>query len=490
MQVAFRVDASRTIGAGHLMRCATLADELRRAGAEVRFFSRPLAGHYGDWLAERGLAVTWLAAGAEADGEEDARATLMAAAGAQFDWLVVDHYDLDRRAHRTLRAIARRVLVIDDLADREHDCELLLDQNLGGPADRYRPLLPPHARCLLGPRYALLRPAFAELRAQRPARSGEVRRLVVCFGGADPADHTAAALQALAAFVARLERVDVFAGAAYAHRPALADRCAALGARVVLHPPHADPAPALAQADLALGAGGTMNWERACLGVPTLAFGIADNQVAVLGELLAGGHLLGEAEMLRPAPARIAAWLEVALHSPALLAGLAERSRALVDGEGARRVAAELLTGEALSFRAATVEDSQRLHAWRNAPGVRAASLDPREISVDAHQSWLSACLADPRRVLLIAESAGRPEGVVRFDLGEREAFISVYRVPGSTGRQRLVAEATAWFHAHHPDRPRIVAEVRSDNPASRAVFLAAGYAESHAVLIHPPEAR
>lgn len=495
MRIAIRTDASATIGAGHLMRCLSLAEGLRRIGHQVTFFCRTLPGHQCDAVTARGFAVQRLPAGeAGLDWHADLAHVRSACADAPpFDWFIVDHYQLDARWEQAARALARRIAVIDDLADRPHDGDLIIDQNLRAGSDSpYAALNARPAEILLGPRYALLRPTFADLRDSLAPRDGSVRRIIVCFGGADPHNHAGVTLEALRARLDELECVDVFAGASCAHRDALAELCRTLGERVVLHPPHADPAFALARADLALGAGGTMSWERACLGVPTIAFGIADNQRAVLDALLEGGFLLGQSDFPKPQHELMRAWLEIALASPALLKGLSQRCLALVDGRGVERVINAMTAADAdtvaLTLRPATLADRDDLLAWRNAPSIRAISLDGTTIAPDTHAAWLARTLANPARILLIAEQAGKPVGVVRFDLDGSDATISVYRVPGSTGRLHLIAHATAWLRRERPGIRRIIAEVLPGNATSLTAFRAAGYRESKSVLVHDLE--
>lgn len=480
LRIVFRADASTAIGAGHVVRCATLASELATRGATIHFLCRTLPGDYCAWLETRGFGVTRLSV--ENLDEEIAASRAALAALGSVAWLVVDHYGLDACWERALRPLAERLLVIDDTANRPHDCDLLLDQNLvAGAAGRYTGLLPPQTECLLGPRHALLPPAFAAARAGRHVRDGEVRRILLCFGGSDPQGHTLAALDALRAHAGRLARIDVVVGPANPARTAIAAACQGLPA--VLHCPAEDMAGLLAEADLAIGAGGTMNWERACIGVPTLAFGIAGNQRPVLEAMIEGGYAVGTPQMTPPDPAGIAAWLAVLLANPPLLRGLAERGRTLVDGEGTRRVADRLLPAP-LAFRAARQDDCAALLRWRNHPSVRAVSHDPAEIDAATHAAWLERTLGDPRRLLLIAERQGEAVGVVRFDLDAPRALISVYRVPGSTARGGLIRAAGDWLAGQRPEIRHIVAEVLPDNTASLAAFHAAGYRDSRHTLV------
>ena len=327
-------------------------------------------------------------------------------------------------------------------------------------------------------RYALLRPEFARLRAQRAAGGapdGVVRRLLVCFGGSDPANHTAATLEAIVRRAAAIGTIDVVIGNANPHRERLADLIRRSLPTATLHVQTGDIARLLAAADLAIGAGGTMNWERACLGVPTLAFGIADNQTGGLETLIDQGYVMGMPEMRVPDPEMIAAWLACLLDNPPLLRGLARRSAALVDGLGSERVADAMLPAP-LAFRAATLGDCEDILAWRNSPEVRRVSLQSGTLDPTAHRRWMERTLDDPRRILLIAEADGIPAGVVRFDLTPPEALMSVYRTPGAPPRTALIRRATEWLRGKHPEIRRITAEVLPDNAASLAAFRHAGY--------------
>ncbi len=484
-RVAIRVDASTTIGAGHVVRCAALAGQLRAHGADIRFVCREEPGDYCDWLEGHGYTVLRLPTQEDGvpPGIDAAQTCAALSRDGAVDWLVADHYGVDHRWEAAVRAAARRILVIDDLADRSHDCDLLLNQNFSIVYDNpYAALVPTGTKVLLGPRYALLRPEFAMLRSSLRHRDGVVRRIMICFGGADPKNHTGAALQTLRGHTGSIDRVDVVVGPSNPHRERIAALCAGIP-NAILHFPASDIASLLEMADLVIGAGGAMTWERACLGVPTVAFGIAGNQRKVLEALIEAGCVLGIPEMQTPNVEKMAAWVSSALANPPLLRGLARRSAALTDGLGAERVA-DALFPASLVFRRATIDDAELIFRCRNNPSVRGVSLDSREISREAHDAWMGRTLASPARVLLVAEHGGEPQGVVRFDLRPPEATISVYRVPsGSNVRLGLIRQATVWIRGKYPDVRRIVAEVLPDNIASLAAFHAAGYRDGKYVL-------
>jgi UDP-2,4-diacetamido-2,4,6-trideoxy-beta-L-altropyranose hydrolase len=481
--ISFRVDASSRIGYGHVVRCAALAQSLAARGAQIHFVCRELPGHYCDALEGLGFHVHRLPGQDASLADDIAQSQAALAATGVADWLVVDHYKLDARWEQAMRTAAKRIFVIDDLADRNHDCDLLLDQNFStASAKRYAGLVAPGTHLLLGPAHALLRPEFAQRRSQRPLRDGAVRRVLVCFGGADPQQHTIATLDALRPHASRLDRIDVVIGLANPHRAATIAACATLP-NATLHCPAQDISELLAASDLAIGAGGSMNWERACLGVPTLAFGIADNQHQGMAALVEGGYIAGIAEMHSPDEARIAAWLSCLLDNPALLRGLSARSATLVDGRGAERLADALLA-TLLTFRLATAGDSDNLLRWRNDPAIRGVSLDSGKIDQASHEGWLQRTLADPQRILLVAEFEGKPAGVVRFDLVTPEALVSVYRVPQTDAPGGLIRQATDWLRTQHPEIRKIRAEILPHNTTSLLAFRNAGYRDVRNTLL------
>lgn len=360
MRVAIRVDAAAYMGSGHVQRCATLATALRAQGARVEFFCRDLPGNYIGWLRQNGDDVHVLAAQGKTPGRppasgpphgewlgvslEDEIREMTGALQARepFDWLVVDHYALGRRWESAMRPRVHHLFAIDDLADRRHDVDLLLDQGLPADPARYDGLLPPGAGRLLGPAYALLRPEFSLLRQRMPSRSGALQRLLVFLGGSDPGNLTGKVLEglALAGFAER--EIDVVMGSGCPHLEAVRTSCAALaGCRLHVQTPHM--ADLMLGADLMIGASGGVTWERLCLGLPAIIVPVAENQVAVaravasrrLGIVLENDFDLD--------PARLAALLRRLDGSPSLLRRISERARKFVDGEGVNRVVAALL---------------------------------------------------------------------------------------------------------------------------------------------------
>lgn len=357
-QVVFRVDASVEMGLGHLTRCLTLADALAADGARSCFLMRSHAAALAYLAESRGHSVRLLSdplarpAGADDGGGpyahwlptnwlEDADQTRSALdeIGAA-EWLIVDHYALDARWEQVCRRNGMRILAIDDLADRDHDCELLLDQNLvQGMETRYRGRVPAACVQLLGPGYSVLRPEFVAQRRLLAPRDGSIGRILICFGGSDPTNETAKALAAIARLAHPSLAVDAVIGLSNPHADSVARLCGGLSG-AELHRGANNIAELMRRADLSIGAGGVMSWERCCLGLPVIAVHIASNQVGALEALAAerAAVYLGPASAV--SGAALADAIRALLDDAARTRVLGEAALALVDGQGADRVVA------------------------------------------------------------------------------------------------------------------------------------------------------
>lgn len=330
-RIGFRTDATTAIGGGHVMRCLALAAELDRCGAEVMFYAVEGSAVVAPALGRSGFSVTTLS-GAEAD-----------LPGVALDALVVDHYGLDFQHEERLRRSCGYLAVIDDLADRHHDCDLLIDTAFGRSPDAYRALAP-KAHFLLGTGFALLRPAFAALRPSslaRQAAPGALRSILVSFGLSDPPSITVPATHTLMSMTEGFE-VDVVLRKDSPGWAALWPLAAASGGRLTLVDDPGELAELMARADLMLGAGGVTSWERCCLGVPSVVVQTADNQADNVEALARAGAALVLAK-----PADITDDLEHAvrrLGAPGDRRVMSAAAAVLCDGAGARRVADAILT--------------------------------------------------------------------------------------------------------------------------------------------------
>lgn len=486
MRVLIRCDASPTIGSGHVARLLPLARTLRQQGSHVAFACRLLPGNRLAALAAEGFETFALP---DRYPDEDPRqatesllpwqADIDALAQALehqpvFDWIVVDHYGLDHHWQTAARRWASRIAAVDDLATRRYDVDLLLNQNLSGTPQAYASLLAPGCQRLLGPRFALLREEF---RCPAIAIKPKAKRLLVNFGGFDQVMQTHHAMLALADLPDL--HVDFVAGAANPARDKM-QGMAATRPHWRLHGFVSDFHALMSDADLFLGAGGGSSWERAAMGLPTICMAVANNQQAN-GEAMAaaGAHIyLGAREQVSVEQLRQA--IGFVAGNQGLRQSLAERSRQLVDGRGAQRVAAAL-AGALLHIRRVTASDAQLLFEGRSADVVRRSSLHCGAIDWASHQNWLSASLLNPQRLLLIAEADDGPVGVLRYDLRGSVAEVSIYLFESRLGLgwgRALLARGEAFVKDHWPRLTAITAQVLPANQPSLKLFREAGFTQ------------
>lgn len=490
-QIAFRTDATNQIGTGHFMRCLTLANELIQRGAQIRFISRDLPTHLRDMLTAKGMEFVPM----ESEGApsipaddlahahwlgvsqaQDALATLQALSGKTWDWLVVDHYALDARWESALRGSVKKIMVVDDIADRQHDCDVLLDQNFYADMQtRYIGKVPSSCALLTGPRYALLRDEFRKLREQIRPRTGAVKNILVFFGGVDAGNYTGQAIEALSAIDVRGLHVDVVVGAQHPCLEKIKAACVQHG--YVCHVQTSKMAELMAAADIALGAGGSTTWERCCLGLPTLVFCTADNQQKQLADAAREGLLYSpeiKVDQSRAFQRHILALIE----NTNLREHISRNGMQAVNGRGVLRVIASMGISD-IKIRLASPEDSKKLFRWRNHPSIRAVSRSTNEIDWQDHQRWFDSVLADPEKILLVGQRSESPVGVVRFDKQNDEVEISIYVAPESTTPglgQSLLNSAEQWLEANHPEIHMIRAHVLGTNERSHRLFSGAGY--------------
>ena len=304
MKVAFRADASLDIGTGHVMRCLTLADALSQKGAEIHFICRKHTGNLVSHIESKGYFVhalevleTPISDSSCADynkenllfhshwlgssQEEDAYDCKLILENIQPDWLIVDHYGIDKTWQVALKGIYKKLMVIDDLADRHHQCDLFLDQTYGRLAQDYQGLVPVTCQILLGSQYALLRPEFAQWREFSLKRRAQpqFKKILVTMGGVDPGNVTSRVLDALKICdLPKDMEIMVVMGVTAPHLEKLKNQAQTMPYKTQVKSSVENMAEIMANADLAIGAAGATTWERCCLGLPSILMVLAGNQ--------------------------------------------------------------------------------------------------------------------------------------------------------------------------------------------------------------------
>jgi UDP-2,4-diacetamido-2,4,6-trideoxy-beta-L-altropyranose hydrolase len=284
MKVVFRVDASLQMGTGHVMRCLTLANELKQQNHEIVFICRDLTDNLNlfikypvlalpknDNFQSDGLYLNWLGATQEQDAQQTIKAIPK-----NTDLLIVDSYALDEIWHKKLRPHTKKIMVIDDLADRQFDCDMLLNQNLGTQIEDYKDKVPNDCELLLSCDYALLRPEFSNLREKaliKRQNTKEIKNILISMGGSDITNKTYEILQDISD---NLNIVVVLGGSSPHNKMIISYAKDKENIKVLIDVDNISGL--MFDADLAIGAGGSTSWERCCLGLPTLLYVLAENQ--------------------------------------------------------------------------------------------------------------------------------------------------------------------------------------------------------------------
>lgn len=366
MRVVFRTDASLKIGTGHVMRCLTLADYLSKNGAECIFISRPHLGNMLNYIAYRGhqaialpvLAdesprydddtahAEWLGVEANVDAADTIEVLSNNLLDAPLDWLVIDHYALNHTWEATLRPYTRFIMVVDDLANRKHDCDMLLNQNLGRRIKEYDGLVNTDTTAMLiGPQYALLRPEFAlhrSLSLERRAENPQFKHLLIALGGIDIDNVTEQILNTLNICTLPPDLlITVVLGKQSPWLKSIESQAACMTRPTKVLTGISNMAEIMSKSDLAIGAAGGMAWERCCLGLASFTLVLADNQQFGAAAL----HNVG-------ASIAITSWTDLLdvfekLYSSQTLdtrlIQLSNAAAALTDGTGCARVASKMM---------------------------------------------------------------------------------------------------------------------------------------------------
>ena len=462
------------MGTGHIMRCIALAQAWQHMGGEVSLLARELPESMVGRVQREGIALI-----TPRLDHSDVEDTCIVATEA--DWVVMDGYQFDTAFADQVASAAKHLLFVDDLGQLSHyAAALVLNQNITSASSTYADHAA-HTRLLLGGRYALLR---REFRCTAPRRdpAGTIERVLVTLGGSDPDNVTTKVIDAL--LLLPHLHAKVIVGAVNPRREELANHCLQAGGRIELLPPVENMVPLMDEAQFAISAGGTSVLELASRSLPTLLIAIADNQLAICETMRERGVMAYAGWHSDASPADLASALDELTSEAAILqrAQFIERGPELVDGQGAIRVAREMLALTAqrsVRVRPATMDDARQVLDWANDPITRSVSFNQTEITWTNHEPWFARRLADASCLLFIGEDVqGNAIGMVRFDVADLVATISINIAPEH--RQRGLGTALILVACHQSMTNGAATQVRAlikpDNTASQRAFQRAGF--------------
>jgi len=492
MSIVFRTDASIDIGTGHVMRCLTLSGELGGRGATASFICRKEHGNLIEYIEKKGYRVYPLPANIDILTDRDLTQKIFQEQQKPTDWLIIDHYGIDASWESSLRKFVKKIMVIDDLADRRHDCDILLDQNYGRKGSRYNGLIPEHCIQLLGPEYALLRPQFREARENLRERGDGVKKILVFMGGADPADETGKVLQALKMLNRDDVAVDVLIGASNPFKNEIKTMAKQMP-NTACYFNVSNMAELMASADIGIGASGTSSWERCCIGLPSIVMILADNQKEIAEELEKEGAVvnLGWHEDVTEMDIRDA--VENLLTDSDKRKKMSLNSMELVDGKGVGRVSQYISSSgdciENIYIKNADDNDINDLFKWRNNPEIRKNFFDTAPVLREIHEKWFREKVNDIRSAIYMVYYRENKIGSIRFENKENAIKTSVLLSPDYIGKglgAEIIRIGTDRFIKEKSPTKPIIAEIKKENIQSIKAFQKAGFKESYVTYVFP----
>lgn len=471
IRVAIRADAGTTMGTGHYARACAVAEALSAAGgSEVMLVTGQEGAAFVPAYFPPGIPILPLA-----PAESSPAATMQALrqTGWSPDVVYLDQYGAVPGWETQAAEAGVGLLVLDDL-NAAKSADVVVRPH-GGEAGRDNVIV------LRGPAYLPLSRHVTSLALSVRSRSGaSTPRLNICFGGSDPTGETAKALQVLG-LLSPLD-IDVVIGPGSSVDPMLINAVDHMS-HVSLHraPSQERLAELMSAADLAVGAGGVMLWERLCLGVPSLVISVADNQRPQIDTMTAAGAIRFLGDHTEVTPEKIAQAVTALAGDEPARDALAAAGRKMVDGRGALRLAAWI---QALALDLSNVQrdDAENLLNWRTDNRNWQYNWEmAHKPDFAAHSLWLEAKLADPNCVFRMVTWQEEPVGVVRFDLGDggSSAHLSIYLVPAWHGRKMGLAvyfAAERALRRSHPGVRQIVSRIHRDNKASERLHRDAGF--------------
>lgn len=497
MKVFLRTDSSLSIGSGHIIRCINLAKALRQIGAQCFFISKNHRGHILEKIAQEGFSAKIISVADEPSGyiqdekswlngsQQDDAEQFIALATQQDgnpDIIVVDHYSLDSEWEAIVKARFPEawLVVIDDLCNRPHRSDLLIDQTYQRNAQEYASLNENNGRILAGAKFALLNPIFSQLRNQSIDRKASVvipKTLMLTMGGVDAHNVTGKVLECLEQLVIEyIEKITVILGSTCPHRAEIHALAEKSKYNVDVLTNVSNMAELMLEHDIAIGAMGGTTWERCAMGLPAVNVTIADNQSTIAHNLSKAGAIVLHADEISSDT------LSYALRH---LIGQYQQQRILAmgicDGQGIFRDIQEMVLipakdGLNVTLRQATFEDIDFVYQLQCEPQTRQFARNPEVPSYQSHVEWMQRKLTDNRTLFYIIEHDG-PGGVLRLDPLEHayaKCEISIFLTVGCHGKGVASAAIRRALMLHND--VTMLATVLPENYASHQLFERLGF--------------
>jgi UDP-2,4-diacetamido-2,4,6-trideoxy-beta-L-altropyranose hydrolase/UDP-4-amino-4,6-dideoxy-N-acetyl-beta-L-altrosamine N-acetyltransferase len=487
MIAIIRVDASLQMGTGHVMRCLTLAQVLKDNGVNVEFICRKHQGNLIDKIYSNGFNAHELEVSEEievdtklahshwlgATQQQDADDCIDIFKAKKIDWLIVDHYSLDEQWQKRLEPYYEKLMVIDDLADRKHQCDILLDQTFGRQQGDYLELTPKGCKLLLGSEYALLRPEFAKWRAYSLDRRSkpEFKQLLINMGGIDVDDFTGQVLDELKTCTLLSDvNITIVMGGTAPHLESVKSKAIMLPYKTEVKVDEGHMAEIMANSDIAIGAAGSTTWERCCLGLPTIQIVIAKNQ-QFLAETLACRNVVKLAKEVKEASCLLE-------NSSKWMKALGNSALGICDGMGTYKVFNKMTDrkifleefGEVDLCNYVNLNENDKLQVlnMRNHPQIKKWMYSRNSISEENHFGFIKNLEIDIERRYFLVKQKDNIIGSINFSKinFENSVYLGIYTNPflQSKGAGKILESAASQYAFIELDVEKIKLEVFPGN--------------------------
>jgi UDP-2,4-diacetamido-2,4,6-trideoxy-beta-L-altropyranose hydrolase len=359
----FRFEASSLIGAGHAIRCSVLINSLISLGWNCVIVTSEKTYEFVKFLNQfKCIDIDSLHA-----------------RPFQHDLLVVDNYDLDYKYENYFRTHAKKILVIDDLANRKHDCDILLDQTYNRDPKDYKNLVPEHCKILTGNKYTLLRSEFIKLRPRallKRIATNKIEKILISMGGSELGDYTLQALELINKIKFK-GIIDIVLGFTDNNLYKVKQYISSMKnlSKINIFHDINNMAELIYEADLAIGAAGSSVWERCCLGLPSVLLMIASNQKDIYESLIHNKICYSYKDLA-----------ENDLYNIRFNTNFYN----LIDGFGVNRVLIEALMPDifTITLKHISPEDKDMLFDWQNIKDIRKYCNNPEIPSYEEHLLW------------------------------------------------------------------------------------------------------
>ena len=347
-QIAIRVDSGNIIGFGHAMRCLTIANQMKKHNYNVSIISSKEKNNLDQLFIKNGYKIYHVnnkkidlrKIHEKYDLEQTKK--ILKNINKKIDLLLVDHYSLGFNWEKSLRRLVEKIVVIDDLNNRKHDCDLIVDQGLHHNMKKaYRHLVTNNCKILLGPKYAILRPEFHQIREKLPNQNKKIERIIISFGGSDPNGDTIKALDGIMKIKNREFRIDVIVGKSNLKYKKIMRMCEKMIKTRCFYNVK-KIASVMSKCDLAIGSGGSTTWERCCLGIPSIVCIASQDQNEATNILYSKKCIINLGQSKKIMPSDFANAIENMTYEKRRK--MRGECLKLVDGNGTKRIIQKILS--------------------------------------------------------------------------------------------------------------------------------------------------